>query len=152
MRFLLALAVLLTLGTSAAQAQDWTLDPTYGNVNLERGFLPDPHAVELTAGGSVDVNVGGCTYGHVANAPDVDFYYDTDGGADLYIYAVSGSDTTVLVNTPSGTWLCDDDGYGDGDPIVVISKAESGLYNIWVGTYGDEMASANLYISEVDPR
>jgi hypothetical protein len=48
--------------------------------------------------------------------------------------------------------MCDDDGYGDGDPIVVIPAAEAGLYNIWVGTYQDDMASANLYISEEDPR
>ena len=152
MRALFALALILALAAPAAHAQDWSLEPTYGSVSLEEGFLPDPHTVELTAGGSVGVNVGSCSYGYVANAPDVDLYYDTEGGSDLYIYAVSGSDTTILVNTPSGTWMCDDDSYGDGDPIVYIPSAEAGLYNVWVGTSGDEMASADLYISESDPR
>ena len=154
MRFTLSTAALglLVLTLPTAQAQDWNLDPTYGSVNLEEGFLPDPHNIELTAGGSVGVDIGECSYGNVANAPDVDLYYDTGGGANLYIYAVSGNDTTILVNTPSGTWMCDDDSYGEGDPMVVIPAAEAGLYNIWVGTYGEDTAAANLYISEVDPR
>lgn len=148
----LAFLGLLTFAVPAAQAQDWTLDPAYGNANLERGFLPDPHEVELTAGGAVSMDVGGCSFGNIAEAPDLDLYYDTDGGADLYIYAVSGADTSVLVNTPSGTWVCDDDGYGEEHPIVVIPAAEAGLYNIWVGSYSDGMAPATLYISEEDPR
>lgn len=148
---LLAFAVLV-YAAPAAQAQDYTLDPTYGNISLEEGFLPDPHLVELTAGGSIEVALGSCSYGYVANAPDVDFYYTTSGDSNLYIYGISGDDTTLLINTPNGSWVCDDDSYGDGDPIVVIRNAPSGLYNIWVGTYGDDLAASSLYISEIDPR
>ena len=151
MRSLLFLAALALLAVPA-QAQDVSADPTYGDVRLAEGFTPDPHVTELMAGGSTEVDLPGCTYGSVANAPDVDLYYTTSGGSDLYIYAVSGDDTTILVNTPNGTWVCDDDSYGDGDPIVVIRDAPAGLYDIWVGTYGDDMADATLYISEIDPR
>jgi opacity protein-like surface antigen len=152
MRALLALALSAALLAPAAQAQDVSAEPHYGSVRLAGGFLPDPHVTDVVAGGTVEVNRGRCTYGHVSHAPDVDFYYDGNGARTLYIYAVSGRDTIVLVNTPNGAWACDDDSYGDGDPILVIPAAASGLYNIWVGTYGDDMADATLFISEIDPR
>jgi len=154
MRLTLALAILGLVALSApiAQAQDYTEEPTYGSVSLEEGFLPDPHTVSLTAGGSIEVDMGSCTYGFVADAPDVDFYYETSGGSDLYIYVDATDDTTLLINRPDGTWLCDDDGLGDANPIVAISGAVGGLYSIWVGTYGDELVEATLSMSEIDPR
>ena len=150
MRLLLIAAVALL--AFPAQAQDVSASPTYGDVRLTGGFTPDPHVTELTAGGSVDVTISGCAYGEVANAPDVDLYYTASGGHDLYIYAVSSIDTTILINTPNGSWVCDDDSYDDGDPLVVIRNAPSGLYDIWVGTYGSSNGSATLFISEIDPR
>jgi len=140
-------------GSSASGAPDLSLDPTYGDVRLDAGFLPDPHVVSLSAGGNLEVDVGSCTYGYVANAPDVDFYYSTSSGAnDLYVYVVADDDATLLINRPDGSWVCDDDGYTGTNPVVVIPKAAGGLYNIWVGTYGDDLTSATLNISERDPR
>lgn len=138
--------------STSSGAPDVSLEPTYGDVNLSAGFTPDPHMVELRAGGSLEVNVSSCGYGYVANAPDVDLYYDASGGGNLYIYVESDDDTTLLINRPDGTWLCDDDGYGSLNPLVQVPKAASGLYDIWVGTYGDDLTDARLYISEVDPR
>ncbi|MDX1420453.1 MAG: hypothetical protein R3181_10850 [Rubricoccaceae bacterium] len=152
MRNLLLLAALGLLLAPAVQAQDWQLDPTFGSVELEEGFLPDPHEITLTAGGGSTPAVSGCDYGYIAEAPDYDLYYEASGGSTLYIYAVSGSDTTILVNTPDQSWVCDDDSYGDGDPLVIVPNAEGGLYDIWVGTYGEDAAEATLFISEVDPR
>lgn len=146
---LAAVAALLAL---PAQAQDVSAAPTFGDVELDEGFTPDPHETNLVAGGSITPSVSGCAYGNVADAPDVDLYYSTSGSSTLYISAISGEDTTLLINLPDGSWVCDDDSYGDGDPIVVIPGAESGLYDIWVGTYGSEPADATLYISEIDPR
>ena len=151
MRPLLLLAALV-LAAPLAHGQDVAADPTYGDVRLDEGFTPDPHVVDLTAGGSIAVDVPGCDYGVVADAPDVDLYYTTSQASDLYIYAVAGEDTTLLINLPDGSWACDDDGYGDGDPIVVIRNARAGLYDIWVGTFGDDTTEATLFISEVDPR
>lgn len=147
----LLLIGLMAATASTASAQDWTLNPTYGTVRLERGFMPDPHMVSITAGGSIDVNVGGCSYGYVANAPDVDFQYQSNGGSNLYIYVRSDEDTTLLINLPDGSWVCNDDGLGNRNPIVQIPNAPGGLYDIWVGTYSDSMASATLYISEINP-
>jgi hypothetical protein len=151
MRFLLSLA-LLALAASPAFAQNPGGDPTFGDVRLNEGFPNDPYSVDLVAGGSINVRKGSCNYGVVADAPDVDFYYTSSGNSDLYIYAVSSEDTTILVNLPDGSWACDDDGYGDGDPILVIRDGDAGLYNIWVGTYGEDTVDATLFISEIDPR
>ncbi|MBN1956436.1 MAG: hypothetical protein JW900_15505, partial [Anaerolineae bacterium] len=35
---------------------DFGLEPTFGEVDLEAGFLPDPYVVPLVSGGSVDVD------------------------------------------------------------------------------------------------
>jgi hypothetical protein len=141
-------------GTTASSpgTPDWMLDPTYGDVRLEQGFLPDPHAVSLRAGGSLEVDVGSCDYGYVADAPDVDFYYETPGSTTLYVYVDGADDTTLLINEPDRTWSCDDDGYTGTNPIVEITGADDGLYSIWVGTYSDDLTNATLYISEIDPR
>ncbi|MDX1494237.1 MAG: hypothetical protein R3253_09270 [Longimicrobiales bacterium] len=147
-----ALASVALLGASDLAAQDVSATPTYGSVELTTGFMPDPHVVELTAGGDISVNEGSCTYGQVAEAPDFDLYYTATEANTLYISVIGDGDTTLLVNGPDGRWYCDDDSYGDLDPILAIPKAQSGLYDIWVGTYGEELVSATLYISEVDPR
>ncbi|MEM8599508.1 MAG: hypothetical protein AAGF99_06285 [Bacteroidota bacterium] len=147
----LLLLVLVLLLPATAHAQDVTASPTYGNVELAEGFQPDPHTTRVAAGGSIEVNKGACTYGYVANAPDVDFYYTTSGGSNLHIYAESESDVTLLINGPDGSWLCDDDGLGGRDPLVTVANASSGLYSVWIGTYGDEMEAATLYLSEIAP-
>ncbi|MDX1439417.1 MAG: hypothetical protein R3284_05895 [Rubricoccaceae bacterium] len=154
MRFTIALAVfgIIALTATTASAQSISAEPTYGSVSLDEGFLPDPHSTSLTAGGSIEVNKGSCSYGYVANAPDVDLYYTSSGGSNLYVYVRGDDDTTLLINTPSGQWVCNDDGLGGSNPVVVLPGADGGLYNIWVGTYGDDLTSATLYISEVDPR
>ena len=153
MRSITALALLAFVATATSQAgaQDVSLSPTYGDVNLAAGFTPDPHRIELTAGGSNPIRKGDCSYGNAADAPDVDLYWEGNGGT-LYIYVIGDADTTLLVNSPDATWLCDDDSYGDGDPILMIQGAASGLYDVWVGTYGENMVSARLYLSEIDPR
>ena len=125
---------------------------TYGDVMLDERFLPDPHEVSLTAGGSIEADIGSCTYGYIATSPDVNFYYTTSGGAGLFIYVHGDEDTTLLVNQPDGSWVCDDDDLGNRNPLLVIPTAAGGLYNIWVGTFGAASASATLFISERDPR
>ena len=149
MRLLLAAAALL-LAAPLAQAQDVSQEPTYATATLRAGFTPDPNTTAVTAGGSTEVGISGCT-GTVAEAPDVNLRW-TGGSSTLYIYATSGTDTTLLVNLPNGNWRCDDDSLGDGDPLVIIQNAPSGLYNIWSGTFGGGTASARVMISEIDPR
>ena len=63
-----------------------------------------------------------------------------------------GSDTTLLVNLPDGTWVCSDDVLGR-DPVIELGNPQSGNYNIWVGTYAaGSTQNATILISERDPR
>ena len=142
----------LVLAGQPLEGQSVSASPAYGTVTLEAGFLPDPHTTNLTAGGSIDINMGECTYGQVADAPDVDLYFTAGNASSLYIYAEAKNDITLLINLPDGSWLCNDDGYTGTNPMIIVPKAAGGLYDIWVGTYGTELTSATLSISEIDPR
>lgn len=149
--FLLLAAAVLVAVPASAQTPSETA--TYAEISLAAGFTPDPYNIDITAGGTRSVSVTSeCDYGVVANAPDLEVNFTESAGGPLYIYAVSSEDTTILVNMPDGSWVCDDDSYGDGDPIVEIYDADMGIYDIWVGTYNDDTASASLYVSEIDPR
>jgi hypothetical protein len=147
-RFLMLAAGIAASLPASALAQDTGAAPTYGSVQLSSGFTPDPYSVSLTAGGSVDASrLGSSCRGKIANAPDFDLYY-TPGSFPLTIYATSDADTTLVVNTPSNQWYCIDDVNGM-NPSITFSSPESGLYDIWVGTYADSLQDATLYITEL---
>lgn len=150
-----AAALLLAPGVSVAQkggsrgGPDFTLNPNYGSVRLENGFTPDPYTKSIRAGGSVPASraSSGCE-GNVSAAPDFQLFYEA-GSLDLTIKAVASEDTTLLINTPGGSWLCDDDSGGDLDPLITIENPDSGRYDIWVGTYNNRMVQSTLSISEL---
>lgn len=137
---------------AGATAQDISAEPGFGTVNLEVGFMPDPHTVELVAGGTISATsdlAEGCA-GFIADAPDVDFNY-VAGAMPLYLLADSEEDTTLVVNLPDGTWICNDDANGF-NPALAFATPQSGLYNIWVGSYvEDEYPAAVLSITELTP-
>jgi hypothetical protein len=89
----------------------------------------------------------GCE-GSVSAAPDLQLNFEA-GILDLTIKAMASEDTTLLVKTPGGQWLCDDDSGGDLNPMVTISAPSDGRYDIWVGTYNDDMVQSTLQISEL---
>lgn len=146
-----AVATALFLFVAPASAQDWTASPNYGSVNLTTGFQPDPYFINLTAGGSIDVSrtLGGSCRGFVTSAPDFDLYFTGGSNLPLAISVTSSSDTTLVINGPNGTWYCDDDSGNGLNPSIVFNYPQSGLYDIWVGTYGSTPASAQLAISEL---
>jgi len=150
MRRIILLGAACALLGAAASAQDYGLEPTYGEIDLSAGFTPDPHTVQVTASGSRDArDLGGDCRGSIANAPDYRLNYSA-GTFDLTISVDSESDTTLVVNGPGGAWFCDDDG-GEGlNPRLDFSDPASGQYDIWVGSYSEgDYASATLSISEL---
>ena len=69
----------------------------------------------------------------------------------LSFYAESESDTVLLINDPDGEWYCNDD-YSDELGLASgldFSSPQSGVYDIWVGSYEDEFSSATLYVTEL---
>ena len=151
MKTILAAVVSVAALSVPALAQDYSAPPTYGSVNLNSGFTPDPYNVRLTSGGARPAsNVSSSCRGWIANAPDYSVYYQAGNMFDLTIGAVSDSDTTLVVNGPSGNWYCDDDS-GEGlNPSLTFANPASGRYDIWVGSYREgNYADATLSISEL---
>ena len=130
--------------------------PSDASIHLDSGFEPDPHSVDVTAGGSDLVPYEGCN-GYVDSAaPDAGLVLETDGTLPLYIYAeaAEGDDLTLTVVTPEGDVLCNDDAV-DLNPGLVMDTPTTGRYAIWVGTFasrsqGDSDVPATLYFSEVE--
>jgi len=148
--FVASSVLALSIASGAAMAQDPSAQSSYGSVQLDAGFTPDPYTVDITSGGSRNASLlpGNCR-GWVAEAPDFDVYYQADG-LDLTIAAVSDSDTTLVINAPDGSWYCDDDG-GEGlNPLMTFNNPQSGRYDIWIGSYSEgDYASAILSMSEL---
>ena len=130
MRFLLLLALATTVAALPAQAQPRR------NAAPQHSMSVAEAAVSATVqAGGADRNAvpgSGCS-GYIDNARPTAKLAVT-GGGPLAIYAVSGSDTTLLVADPSGRWHCSDDANGS-NPAVTFSRAEPGDYVVWVGTF-----------------
>jgi hypothetical protein len=140
-------AIFLLVATAAAQ--DFNAEPVTATINLAAGFTPDPRVVSLRAGGEINAQtISADCQGFIANAPDVRLHYQA-GGAPLILSVAAAVDTTLVVNAPDGSWYCDDDGGpGARDPALRFSPAQSGRYEIWVGTYGaTRLHPAQLRIS-----
>jgi hypothetical protein len=119
------------------------------------GFLPDPWEAEAQSGGPIDVSYlgGGCN-GWASQAPDFQVNY-TGGDSSLRFYFIAdtaGADTTLIVNDPTGDWVCGDDSYAGANPTVdFLGTAPSGIYDVWIGSYTEgDFHSGTLYATELD--
>lgn len=125
--------------TPVTHSQTKDSEPLFGTQTLSTGFSPDPILLELSPGGSFSASSlpGAECLGYINEAqPDLRISYEA--GADpLSVFVNSSSDTTLLVNDPSGNWHCSDDSafLSSTNPGVQISSPTSGDYNVWVGTY-----------------
>ncbi len=127
-----AVALLVSLCVVRGETQNPSLDPNFGSAKLRVGFLPDPFARKVIAGGEVRTKLGGVT-AWVSKQPDFKLFYEA-GSAPLTIHVESGADTTLLINLPDGTWVADDDSGGNFNPLLRFARPQSGRYDIWVGT------------------
>ena len=143
-------AVLLLAAT--AHAQDVNAAPAYGAVTLSAGFAQDPTSVGIQAGGAIyGGNIDDSCYGFISYQPSLNLQYDA-GDLPLYISAASDADTTLIIHAPDGSWNCNDDAAGMGlGSGVTFDTPQSGLYNIWVGTWqsGNGYEPAMVHISEL---
>jgi hypothetical protein len=97
-----------------------------------------PVTKEFTASGdlpAVELQTGDTLCGGLVNATP-DFAFDWSGDAkSLTILAEANGDTTLLVRTPDGTFLCADDADGNRNlnPLLAIAKPAAGRYLVWIG-------------------
>ena len=87
-------------------------------------------------------------HGLIADRPDVSISYSS-GEYDLNFAVFSENDTTLVINSPTGDWFCNDD-YNSLNPGISFEDPESGRYDIWIGVYSeeDELSMAQLLVSE----
>ncbi len=149
----LALAVASSGAVSAQNQPNLRGQPAFGTLNLQAGFQPDPRTVQVRAGGPDSAQGLGadCTGFIDFRQADVNLNYQS-GQYPLYISVQAQADTTLIVNLPDGSWICNDD-FDGTNPGIVLQRPASGLYNIWVGTFDrGQLQPSTLRISEVAPQ
>lgn len=137
----------------AAVMPDPNLTPHFDSIELETGFFPDPHEVEIVAGGDVGLADLGFV-GYVAENPDVNLMYEAGSQYPLIISVVPAEDLNddeliLLVNTPDGDWYYD--WHHNRYPVLELVNPISGTYNIWVGGLREFYPDIFLRISEIEP-
>jgi serine protease Do len=139
--------------TDSQLVLDFSQEPLYGSVSLSPNFSPNLFKEEIIAGGSNNVNyLGEDCIGYASTSPD--FRLQWNGTTeDLYIMFMAeddNKDATLVINTPNGDWLCNDDAFeGTLNPALHFNFPTSGQYDIWVGSYyEEEYVGGNLLITE----
>lgn len=105
-------------------------------IDLAAGFPLDPTFVSVNGGGEVDASIlGEACSGFINTSPVVTVNWT--GEAELVkAFFVSDSDSTLVVLTPDGQVLCNDDaGENLLDPLVELASPAVGQYRIWIGSY-----------------
>lgn len=123
----------------SGNGQAMTVDAMQGNGTpgwIDARLRPDPAVLEGAAGGTIraqDAADSSCR-GFVQSIPDHILY--VQGSARyLRLFVEAGEDTTMVVRTPDGRWLCDDDHGGNLQPMVEQESWAPGQYLVWIGTY-----------------
>lgn len=138
--------------TEFARFDDVTFRATIGivRIELDAGFVPDPHAVVIEVEGEIAASTlgRGCR-GYVTSHHNAVLDWDGYGGM-LRFYLTSSRDTVMVIEDPDGNIYCSDDSFDTVQPTITLQDAEDGEYKIWVGTYfEDEVFNATLNITEL---
>ena len=162
MKLTLVLMLLLLLAGNAA-AQERPLDPgaapDHGIAAGGVGFQPDPFRIEaVTGGGEVDAalrNLGGDCAGRIHIQPTFRFQALTVFDALRFIFIADAvtADAALIVLDPQGNFHCNNNSSGLRNPMVEITAALPGDYNVWVGAL-TERVFGDLYLtarSDVTP-
>jgi hypothetical protein len=133
---------------TAAPPPPGDLSSNFGNIELSPGFMPDPHRATGTGGGAVQAAAwdASCA-GAVSQTPD-HLFIAGDTFSFLKIVVSSAQDTTLVLQKPDGTFLCNDD--DDGLNPGITGTFSPGTYRIWVGSYDEsQRPQYTLGISEL---
>ncbi|HYO87384.1 MAG TPA: SH3 domain-containing protein, partial [Candidatus Limnocylindrales bacterium] len=129
---------------------NFSLPSNYGSVTLTSGFVPDPSTVNVTSGGTVDLSYlgSGCT-GFATSAPDFSVNYTSGAFPTLRFFFVGSGDTTMVINTPGGNFVCADDSFGTLNPSLDFNSPASGRYDVWIGSFSSgAFVSGTLNVTE----
>jgi hypothetical protein len=129
-----ALAVSLLLAAPCAHAQ------LFGSVTIGNGASPDPQTLSGTSGGTIDAStLDPSCRGFVTPQPSHALVLPA-GMPFLRVFAASSTDTTLVIRTPGGRFVCADDTF-DTNPGIDAAYGP-GIYHVWVGSYRQGEAGA----------
>ncbi|MDH3601098.1 MAG: hypothetical protein OEU26_15875 [Candidatus Tectomicrobia bacterium] len=120
-----------------------------GEVKLrDSDQLYTQETVYILAGG--DINLDDCSYlgvtGHVAKSPDISLVFQNLSNLSLSISVIGDCDTILLANDTEGDWLYNDDHNNSSDSRLYFEFADSGLYDIWIGTFDENTCDSVLVL------
>lgn len=129
--------VTTSLASGFGETQRWSVRA--GGIDVVPMDLAGP-AEEMYCSGFVD-----------AARPTARVRYSGGGRLTAYVTAPD-SDPVLVVRTPEGRWLCDDDS-GEGlNPAISVEGAASGEYAVWAGSFRGmaraEAPTADLWFDE----
>ncbi|HXF61769.1 MAG TPA: hypothetical protein VNK95_09130, partial [Caldilineaceae bacterium] len=123
-----------------------------GAINLGDGLPLDPFLVSVNGGGPFSAaGLGpGCS-GYISNAPVVSVNW-TGTASLLELFFYSDHDPVLVIRTPTGQILCNDDAnHVLLDPVIQIDAPPPGVYNVWVGSYDRDQLIPGLLVLTTDP-
>ena len=139
-------AIVMAMASPAFACPKWEASPSFGQIDLNVGFMPAPYVRNITAGGGNDLadRFGSNGWGgSVASKPDFDLYWN-GAAAQLTIAVNTNADAVLLINAPDGQWY-----YSDDPSAITFSNPQAGLYDIWIGAYtGGSGIPGQLVITE----
>jgi hypothetical protein len=146
----LLLALLALAPGVLAQETETDSTPTFGSVTLNGNFVLDPFLITVIGGGSAAAAdlAPGCA-GFVPAEPTLMLTLTGEPTESLRVFAYSDADPVLVVRTPAGELLCNDDTSARVvDPTVELDSAEAGEYAIWLGMYEqNQLAPAFLVLT-----
>ncbi len=113
---------------------DFGLAPRYGGVDLSANDHFPYELADVEVIGEVDASQIASCVGFTTEEPTFRVVWTQGNNNSLSFYFTSDEDTTLIINTAEGDWLCNDDSDGF-NPRVEIANAPEGQYDIWVGRY-----------------
>lgn len=143
-RILLSIAFLLGFAGVAAACPNWQAQGMQAYATNGQD-LWTPNSYNVTAGGNQALsNCGFNHVGYVISSPDFEFQLNgLEAYGRLNIRVTGSCDTVLLVNDANANWYYSDD--ADGlHPAIDLMNPRSGVYDIWVGTYGQGTCGATL--------
>jgi hypothetical protein len=123
------------------------------SINFAAGIPLDPFFISLQGGGPVDAStLDKSCVGWTPAAPSVVFDFQGAASERLKLFMYSDHDPTLVVKTPDGKFVCNDNTNPLLlDPTVTIEKPKLGTYSVWAGHRTKQGLVAGLLVITAKP-
>ena len=141
-------------GLKLAQVTDVArkVGPALVTLDLAAGFPLDPTFMSLNGGGEVDASLLGPDCKGFINRNPVATVNWTGAADMLRAFFYSDSDSTLVVLTPDGKLVCNDNANEQLlDPVLDIKNPVPGKYRIWVGSAADRQRIPGILVLTAKP-